>query len=178
MGEKRKKRLERMGQARLRQKKSSQRTEALLRIIANRFLVHKDSEDFDEQWSDNERHRYDCFGYILSVMTEDIPFLVINLIFCLRVVSRVRNETQDEEDKARSSDDADKLPMLQVILLTSCVLAIYKLMKAKELFRFRAEHQDLIQTREQLEAREGKLNLQKGSHAQLDVELKPQDEHE
>ena len=69
--EKRKKRNERMNQAHERRRTSTQYNEALLRMMADRYVVQKEREALDEQWNANERHRYDCLAHMLSVIAEE-----------------------------------------------------------------------------------------------------------
>ena len=51
--------------------------EALLRMMADRYTVQKERAMFDEQWSSNERHRYERFAFILSIVTEECASLHI-----------------------------------------------------------------------------------------------------
>ena len=152
---------------------------AVLRMLMERFLLQHDQRDFEERKSANDARRYEGFGYIFGVVSEvrsanfrririvrllprtaslayldwrqDLPFGVINSIFLARIVHD------------RDADDADirsKFELQLLILLTSVVMFMYKVMHLREFPGVWREHELLLVEKRRLAERRTALSAQ------------------
>jgi hypothetical protein len=152
---------------------------AVLRMLMERFLLQHDQLVFDERKSANDARRYQSYGHLLGVVSEvrfgppdgtgsvpvppsisgdvmrigsqDLPFAVINGIFLTRIV--------DDLVEGGDNTSAFKNFKLQfLIMLTTVMMLVYKLMHLRELPAVWREHAQLLVEQRQLAERHALLH--------------------
>jgi hypothetical protein len=101
---------------------------AHFRWLAERFILHRDQHRHEELMSANRVALHQSYAFMLLAVTEDAPFCVLNTL----LLSRAFRDRFDlgllDNQRLCSPQNGTNFTMILLILLTSVVALVYKLM--------------------------------------------------